>query len=208
MPKKSRSAAQANPAIRLSNLHPRLSRLFGEAPSDPATLRGELNQLTDGLKPASFLPILVSAFVAAAADRRAQLDAPLGDWLHERGLLASLGELEARQVFEGPAREAVRAWMTAGGVMPAALVEVDPAELFIAAYEIDAPSQASTTLFWYEDGRRRRVCVAGFLIDFEPPWEGALKDIAYRTFREYDQAYGYYTAIWQNHGQVSRLLLR
>jgi hypothetical protein len=55
-------------------------------------------------------------------------------------------------------------------------------------------------LFWYEDARRRRVRATAFLIDFEPPWEGALKDVAHRSFRSIDHAHSDFFAIWQEDG--------
>ncbi len=38
---------------------------------------------------------------------------------------------------------------------------------------------------------------AAFLIDFEPPWEGALKDIAHRSFRSIDHAHAGFFSVWQ-----------
>lgn len=204
MAKKSRPGAQPNPAIRLSNLRPRLDQLFADPAADPAPALAELGRLTDGLKPASFLPILVDAFTAAPEPRREHLDAPLGAWLRERGLLEALRDLDARQTLEGPARAAARAWLEAGGIEPAQPADLTLADLFISAYEIADVSQASPTMFWYEDVRRRRVRSLSFLIDFEPPWEGALKDATVRIHRSADRALEEFSQIWQLHALQSR----
>jgi hypothetical protein len=199
MAKKSRAAGQPNPAIRLSNLGPRLARLLADA-DDASALPAELDRLTDGLKPGSFLPIVVGAFATAPEEQRGRLNTGVSAWLRERGLLESLHELEARQTFRAPAEAIARAWLEEGGITVAPVRAPDPAELFLAAYELGEVSQDSPTLFWHEDARRRRIRSAAFLIDFEPPWEGALKDVAYATHRDLDQATEEFFGLWRMQG--------
>lgn len=203
MAKKVHPAGQPNPAIRLSNLRPRLVTLFAEQ-TDQHALAAELDRLTDGLKPASFLPVLVGAFAGAPEPQRALLDKPAVAWLRDHGLLITLRDLEVRQIFTGPERDVARSWLEAGGIAPAAEVIPEPGDLFVEAYEVSDASQASLTILWHEDARRRRVRVASFLIDFEPPWEGALKDIAYFTFRDADRARTEYFASWRARGIPQR----
>lgn len=203
MSKKSRSGTQPNPAIRLSGLPPRLARLFMEQ-TDPAELGAVLDRLTDGLKPASFLPLLVGAFAAAPDSQRALLDHAVAAWLRERGLLAALRDLEVRHLANDGEREIARAWLAAGGVTALHIQEMTPADLMIAAYEISDEAQASVTLFYYADGRRRRVRITSFLIDFQPPWEGALKDLAYHSFPDVERARDEYFAIWRANQQEQR----
>lgn len=205
MAKKSRSGAQPNPAIRLSNLGPRLARLLAEVADAPA-LSAQLDRLTEGLKPGSFLPIVVGVFAGAPANQREPLDAALVAWLQERDLLDQLRTLEARQSFHEPAQSLARAWLEAGGVTVAPLPAFDPTDLFIAAYELGEPSQDTPTLFWYEDARRRRVRSASFLVDFEPPWEGALKDLAYATYRNPGEATDAFFGLWRRQGIKPRAL--
>lgn len=197
MAKKPRPAAQPNPAIRLSNLGPRLAQLFASAPDDPAALYAELDRFTGGLKPGSFLPIVVGAVFNVPEPQREQLEPLVGGWVRERELLGALGELGARQLARDPARGVARSWLEAGGVALADEVDADPAELFLAAFELGEPSQDAPTLFWYEDARRRRVCSASFLLDFQPPWEGAVKDLAYGTYRDFDRAQTTYFSLWK-----------
>lgn len=104
MAKKLCSGAQVNSAVRLSKLRPDLGQAFADARNDHATVQAELDQLTDGLKPASFLPLLVGAFAAAPDQQRERLAGPVGVWLRERGLLEALRALEARQSLEGAER--------------------------------------------------------------------------------------------------------
>jgi hypothetical protein len=197
MVKKSQQSAQQNPAIRLSSLGPRLENLFAVSSSDAHTLFRELDRLTQGLKPASFLPLLVGALAATPETQRAILGQPLSEWLRERGLLEPLQTLESRRTFKEPDRSVARDLLAAGGVSLAPDVAVNPADLFLAAYEFGETSQDSPTMFWYEDERRRRVCSASFLVDFEPPWEGALKDVAFARHRNLDEGLSEYRLQWR-----------
>ncbi|MBX0328570.1 hypothetical protein K2Z83_12870 [Oscillochloris sp. ZM17-4] len=202
MPKKARPAAQPNPAVRLSNLRPRLVQRFAE-PGEMPALWADLDRLTGGLKPASFLPILAAAFAATPDLQREQIDAPVGAWLRERGLLDALrGLLPTWQ--HGLASAAARAWLEAGGITPPPELTLTAADLLVDAYEVRDPSQASVALFWYEDARRRRVRATAFLIDFEPPWEGALKDVAHQSFRSIDHAHSDFFSVWQEDGLQQR----
>lgn len=199
MAKKPRTQPQLSPAVRLSGLGPRVTRLITHDLSDAHTVQAELTRLTEGLKPASFLPILVNACAGASDDQRARLEQPIGTWLRDQGLIELLHDLEAKHVFAGPARQLARAWLAAAGQSLEPLLEPVIEDLVIRAYQVGGEaddSQTSVTLFWYEDMRRRRVHSASFLIDYEPPWEGALKDLAYDNFRDADSATRRFMSVW------------
>lgn len=204
MPKKQHRGGQPNPAIRLSSLGPRLTQLF--AHGDPTAMGGELDRLTDGLKPSSFLPLVVGALASTPDPQREQLIAPVSAWLKQRELQEPLSSLQARYAFQGPADGVARALLAATGIAVAPEEEADPVELFIAAYELGEPSQDAPTLFWYEDARRRRVLMASLLVDFEPPWEGALKDLAFSTYRDHNRALDEYLRLWRGRGMEPRAL--
>jgi hypothetical protein len=197
MPKKQKVSARPNPAILLSGLRPRLGRLFAEAPADEAGLHAELDRLTAGLKPASFLPILAGTFAATPEEQRAQLDNAVGAWLHLRGLLPELHTLDARQGLDPTARPLAHAWLEAGGLTPMEQEMVDLADLFLEAYFLDEEMQDSPTLFWYADARRRRVRCASFLVDFQPPWDGAVKDLAFFNARDIEDGRSDFFRVWQ-----------
>lgn len=199
MPKNPRPGAQPNPAIRLSNLGPRLLQLIANKADDPAALQAELTRLTDGLKPSSFLPIVVGV-LAAPGTPREQVAAPTSAWLQQQGLLAPLHDLQNRHAFRDAEQDVARTLLEAGGITVAPEAVVELADLFLAAYELGAPSQDSPTLFWYEDVRRRRVRSAAFLVDFEPPWEGAIKDVANNTHRDFDRARDDFVSLWMSRG--------
>jgi hypothetical protein len=201
MAKKAQPHAKPNPAIRLSNLRTRFVQLFAAEEPDAAYLQAELQRLTDGLKPASFLPLLAGAYADVQETGRAALDAPIREWLQTQGLLAQLRDLEERQAIPGAGQPIARAWLEASGITPAPLPsDADLADLLIAAYEVANPIQASTVIFWHADGRRRQVRSLTCLIDYEPPWEGALKDVAHHEARDFDKALGSYQRLWREHG--------
>jgi hypothetical protein len=201
MVKKAQARAKPNPAIRLSNLRSRFVQLFAAEEPDAAYLQAELQRLTDGLKPASFLPLLAGAYADIPKAGRAALDAPIREWLQTQGLLAQLRDLEERQAITGAGQPIARAWLEASGITPAPLPsDANLADLLIASYEVANPMQASTVIFWYADGRRRLVRSVTFLIDYQPPWEGSLKDVAYHEARDFEKALNSYQRLWREHG--------
>lgn len=196
MAKKSSSTPQLNPAIRLSNLHPRLTQLFTGDHADTDVLEQELTRLTSGLKPATFLPILLNAFHAAPDERRTQYQAIVGAWLTAQQHDAALRDLVQRKIIYGSGAQVAQALLGE----ETALTSPEQEDLFAAASTIGNASQAAVAFFWYADERRRTVHAGSFLIDFEPPWNGALKDVMYRSFRSLDAAQDSYYAIWRRQG--------
>jgi hypothetical protein len=123
------------------------------------------------------------------------------EWLQQHELVELLHSLEARYTFKEPTRSVVRALLVSCGNLDLEEV-VNPADLFLAAFEFGGPSQDSPSIFWYEDERRRRVYSASFLVDFEPPWDGALKDIAFNRHPNFNEAVSAYRYTWRMSGLV------
>ncbi len=200
MAKKSRNQPQISPALRLSGLGPRVARLIALDMSDAGAVQAELARLTAGLKPTSFLPILVNTCAAASDEQRAGLKPIVGTWLRDNGLVEPLRKLEANYVFDAAGRQVAREWLEMAGQSLEPLVNPAPEDLVISAYQVGGrtgDSQASLTLLWYEDARQRRVHLASFLIDYEPPWEGAVKDLAYSNHRDAEIATRKFMSIWE-----------
>src|SRR3954447_23394671 len=93
MPKnrnKSRKKEQHGPAIPLaSSLRPRLDALLNDShlsQQDDAAVYADLDAVTEGIKPALFLPTMLRAYDAAPATVQVQLDEILPAWLADRGL--------------------------------------------------------------------------------------------------------------------------
>ncbi|RRR71566.1 MAG: hypothetical protein EI684_11440 [Candidatus Viridilinea halotolerans] len=196
MAKKANKPTQPNPALRLSTLGPHVNQLATSDAADNERFAHELNRLTVGLKPVSFLPILVNTLAALPKAQQQPLTKPVVAWLAAQGLIQPLQELEAKQTFVGPSRTLARHWLAAGEVSLAPIEVVQPQDLFIRGYKFGSPSQASVALFWYKDERRRNVHLLNCLLDYEPPWEGSLKDISYHTFRDVEAATQRLVAAW------------
>ena len=71
---------------------------------------------------------------------------------------------------------------------------------FYAAYEVGNEYQSSVMVFSYVNPRRLRVYGLGFLIDHNPPWEGAVKDTLRLGQRSPEDAVETYTSLWEARG--------
>lgn len=187
MAKPTKKQPQPNPAIRLSGLRGRLDRLFADP---PAALAADLDRLTDGLKPGAFLPILIGAAAAAAPG----VAANLGVWLQQRGHLAAIHDLAAHQSLPAEAAPLARAWLAAGGLATDDLDQT--VDFFYDAYETGNEFQGTVAIFGYTNAQRRRVRYLSFLIDYSPPWNGAVKDGYLRPAGATDQMVSEYIAFW------------
>lgn len=56
-------------------------------------------------------------------------------------------------------------------------------------------------IFWYTSRRQHRVHGLGLLLDFEPPWEGAVKDALRYPQRTPDEALDQFVHIWAQRGE-------
>lgn len=206
---KQRPVAQPSPMIRLSGLRPRLDQLLrGDTmqQGDVAILAA-LDSLTTGLKPAAFLPMLLAAYGAAAPMPQAHLAALLPTWLGHSGYAQALRGLVAQRALAPDQQQIALAWLEAGGEptedLAAELASWDP---FYAAYEVGNEFQSSLMIFSYANPRRLRVQALGFLIDTQPPWEGAVKDVLRQGQRPPEDAIEQYVSVWSERGEVPRPL--
>jgi len=92
-----------------------------------------------------------------------------------------LKEMLAAQSLDSDLRSQALACMVSLGIDTKSLVS--PPNLFFEAYyyddetEFGEKSQAYATVFWYQDPKKRRAQGMGFLLDYNPPWDGSVKDI-------------------------------
>jgi hypothetical protein len=189
----------------LSSLRPRLDQLVrGESLSQPDQRRAyeELDALTAGIKPAVFLPTLLAATIDAPAGVQDVLSELLPDWLRERGHLAPLRDLAARYTLEAPQQQRALEWLVAAGADTGELVaEREAWDSFYDAYYAGNPMQGSLMIFWYTNRRQHRVHGLGLLLDFEPPWDGAIKDAMRYPQRAPDAALDEFVRFWDRRGQ-------
>lgn len=198
--KRKRSAPNLSP---LALLRPRLSGLLGNevlAKKDTQAIKADLNAVFKGLKPSEFLPAFLSACSAAPAQVQDRLDTVVPEWLNERGYRDSLRTLlDQHHVADKDQQRAV-AWLEATGADVSELKERQTQSSFYRAYMYADDSQGVIIVLWYADRRRRKVQGIGLLIDFNPPWEGAVKDNMILPPSSPDRAKREYVDTWAQRG--------
>ncbi len=175
--KKGRRRPKLSP---LTMLRPRLDDLWGNpdwADQEKSTQQADLTGLTEGIEPSDFLPVLARAYSAAPAIVQKSLDHILPDWLQIQGFVDDLQiELERHALAPEDAQTAL-GWLQAMGIDTSEM-ETESSTFYRAfAGEDDFGSQGLLALFWYSTYRRDRIKGLSLLIDFNPPWEGAAKDV-------------------------------
>jgi hypothetical protein len=196
--------------VGLSSLRPRLDELLRSerlAELNQAALYEELDRLTEGIKPAVFLPTIASAALHAPEAAQARLDEQLPDWLTERDLVATLGDLATRESLDDQQRQRALAWLSAAGADTGDLVaEAEAWDPFYAAYTAGNEMQASLMIFWYTSRRQHRVHGISLLLDFQPPWDGAVKDAMRYPQRAPAAALEKFVQFWDRRGAPAEAL--
>ena len=186
----------------LSSLRPRLDQLL-RGDDLESRFHTELDTLTGGLKPAAFLPTMIAATGAAPAAAQETLDEAIPEWLNARGHVAALGELVERHTFSGEQQERALAWLAAAGADTSQLsTELAAWDPFYDAYSLDGGSQGTLMIFWYTSPRKHRVQGLSLLLDFEPPWDGAVKDTMRYPQRAPEAAIEEFVDFWLERGQT------
>jgi hypothetical protein len=185
-------------------LRPRLDALFKDstvAEKSDAEILAALDELAHGTKPEFLLPTLLRACLAAPVINRTRLDTLLPAWLRSRSHLATLGELFAKEKLDYELRGQAGAWLEANGIMPPKPTPIST-DLFYQAHDLDDKSQALVVVFWYTDAKKNRVYGMNFLIDHNPPWDGAVKDVMLYPKLDPRDAKWKYVDIWEERGQA------
>jgi hypothetical protein len=138
-------------------------------------LEAGLQSASQGHKPEVLLPAVLAVYAAARPEVQSALDAVLPGWLSRQGHLGPLTALAAKGHLPAPLQPIARRWLEQSGQDTQALVP-KAGSRFAAAYEMDDGSQAAVSLMWYTDRHRHRATGMQFLIDYNPPWEGSVKD--------------------------------
>jgi hypothetical protein len=175
--KRKRSTPNLSPLVLLQ---PRLDGLLGNealAKKDVQAIKADLNVVFKWLKPSEFLPVFLSVCSAAPPQVQDRLDTVVPEWLSERGYGDSLRTLLDQHHVADKDRQRAVAWLEATGAEVSELKERQTQSSFYRAYMYTDDSQGIVIVLWYADRRRRKVQGIGLLIDFNPPWEGAVKDI-------------------------------
>lgn len=181
MSRRKRKRISLSPA---TTLRPRLDNLWANDAllhKDDAAIEGDLDTIARGVAPDLFAKTMLRAYLAASAPVRARLDSVLPHWLRKRDQASTLKELLIAQSLDSDLRSQALVWMASLGIDIESLENLP--SLFLDAYYYDdeallgEKSQAYVTVFWYTSPKRRRAQGMGFLLDYNPPWDGSVKDI-------------------------------
>ncbi len=206
MAKKAKKSIRRPNISPLTVLRPRLDALFAQpeytqlesGDQEAAHLEAELTALLTDLDPEQYLPILVKAVNDAAEPVQSKVGEVIPDWLHAHDLVEQFRLVVQRDLFQGQAYQTIVAWLTAAGTAPDALqIDRDPA--FYRAYygADDMGSQGFLMFFWYTNRRQDHVRGINILVDFNPPWDGAAKDITFFPQRAPQDAIREFVDIWE-----------
>jgi hypothetical protein len=174
-------------AIRISpesTLRPRLDNLWAEGAllhKDDGAVEGDLDIVARDIAPDFLMETMLRAYTDASVPVRARLDDVLPGWLRKRDHLGVLKEMVVEHALAQDLRSPALAWMEAAGLDTRSLDRV-PDPFWQAHYYDDEgvlgeKSQAYVVVLWYTSARRNRAQGMGFLLDYNPPWEGSVKDI-------------------------------
>ncbi len=181
MSKKKKRRANIPPA---TLLRPRLENLWADdvlLHKESAAIEEELKVLARDVTSDLFVATALRAYEAASKAAQAKLDEVLPGWLAENGHAETLHGMMAAQSLAPGLHRLALTWLEAADVDTDGL-EAQPS-LFMEAYYLDdeegwgAPSQAQATVFWYTDYKKNQARGFSFLLDYNPPWDGSVKDV-------------------------------
>jgi len=202
--RKKKHAFKISPA---TTLRPRLDALWaGDAllHQDDAAIQADLDAIARDVAADFLVVTMLRAYLAAPAPMRDRLDRVVPRWLSQRGYVNTLQDVVAGQALGADVRLAALGWMKAAGVDTRSFER--PPDLFFRAYYYDdvrtlgEKSQAYTIVFWYTSPRKKRAQGMGFLLDYNPPWDGSVKDILVTPERPPNQALRDFLAVWTRGG--------
>lgn len=203
MSKKKRRSRRAVKISPESALRPRLDGLWAEGAllhKDDGAIEGDLDALARDVAPDFFVETMLHAYADASAPVRARLDGVLPGWLGRHDYLGVLKKMVAERALAQDLRSPALAWMKAGGLDTRSFDRVP--DLFWRAYYYDdeavlgEKSQAYVAVFWYTGPRKNRAQGMAFLLDYNPPWDGSVKDILLAPRRHPERLIKDFLDVW------------
>lgn len=175
----------------LTLLRPRLDGLINNPDWNKRSeteVMADLNAVVRGINAEEYLPVLVRAVQDAPPSAQELLNQLVPKWIATNYNTQMLLTLLEEETIPHEDVYLVKAWLIEMG-MDQERLNQERESTFCDAYHgiDDFPSQAFLIIFWYVNRSRSRVRGLNFLIDFNPPWEGAIKDgflLPQRTHRE------------------------
>jgi len=190
-------------------LRPRLDALWANPAwpqGDEPSLRADLSAMVRGTGVSLFLRTMLRAYQEAPAPAQARLAQVLPGWLRDNGYLPELARIVSEGSLDEARRNLALSWLQATGADTSALA-VRQEDTFYGACYGGNEFQAVLIVLWYKDRRRSRVQGMSFLLDFNPPWEGAVKDVAALPQRDAQLAVRALTEFWASRGTKLQTML-
>ena len=209
MGKKSRKKSRPMNISREDRAEMQLAELFRKdvfAGENADGLKARIDNIFSKMKAHEFLPILLKISAGADPEIQQKLDMILPGWIAESGYKETILKLIERQTLPEVSRLKARSWLEAMGVDAAAIEKAQQQSHFYKGYIHTDDSQGVIMVFWYGDHRRRKIRGMNFLLDFNPPWEGAIKDIHFFPLREPAEAHREFVEFWEERGMKLKLL--
>lgn len=146
-------------------------------------LKTDIDALAQGVKPEQFLAVLLPLYSVSRSVPALETVVPA--WLSERQYQRALQDFLAKEDPEFRIYDFARAWLEqAGGDISAleATVAARNKPLFYKAFAhsehvLKNSWQGLVVVTWYTDTRRHKIQGLSILVDHNPPWHGAAKDL-------------------------------
>jgi len=148
---------------------------------DDAAIMADLDVLARDVSSEMLVTAMLRAYQAASEAAQSRLDDVLPHWLAQNKHAKTLRDMAVEQSLGPDLRPLALLWLAAAG-MDTIELEKQPS-LFLEAYYYDDEgqwgdkSQAYVAVFWYTDRRKTRAQGFAFLLDYNPPWDGSVKDV-------------------------------
>lgn len=172
-------------------LRPRLDGLFGNAvwtERSQQQLFADLDAVTRAIKAEDYLPVLLAAVDSLDDPPRGQVERVALDWLTARDAIRALVQLVERGELRADPADVALQWLSLSGHSVHLMTTVDDPGFCDAYFGRDGRgSQGELIILWYANRSRTRVKGLVFLLDYNPPWEGAIKDVSivpHRSIRD------------------------
>ena len=134
----------------------------------------DLDAVTKQIQPADYLPVLLRAFSDNNSNNKDQYIAVLSAWLQQEQRLVVLQQIVAKNLLSGDSLQLALALLQDADIEVALSA---PSSFYKAFYgDDDFGSQGFLIILWYTNQQKTRVSGVNFLRDFNPPWDGAIKD--------------------------------
>ncbi len=145
--------------------------------------------------------VMLAAFRAAPAQTKTRLEDVLPHWIARQNYLDTLEALINDDKLPADLRPIAEQWLAALGRSARAPAE-NRVSTFHSAYEVGDEWQTAVIVLWYSNRQRTRARGMNFLIDRNPPWHGALKEIMMLENKMPAQLKERYVDTWGQQGQT------